>query len=175
MLDTDYTEDYTKDAEILYEFHIDENKREYLKNKIIEAIASCKGLFSKFKKKKLEEMLDELDNMQTYYITDNNYLFTIIKDSKYVYDLNMAYDLTKHPQEYLKDIGINLISSYIDSSGCGLFEKNEVGEYVGSFGWFDGVAEFSVWEIFQEDIYSVLKQYIKEERVHESILSEFEI
>lgn len=175
MLDTDYTEDYTKDAEILYGFHVDENKREYLKNKIIEAIASCKGLFSKFKKKKLEEMLDELDNIQTYYITDNNYLFTVIKDSKYVYDLNLAYDLSKEPQEYLKDIGVDFISSYIDSSGCGCFEKNEAGEYVGSFGWFDGVSCITIWDIFQEDIYSVLKQYIKEEKVNESILSEFEI
>ena len=94
---------------------------------------------------------------------------------KYVYDLNLAYDLSKEPQEYLKDIGVDLISSYIDSSGCGCFEKNETDEYVGSFGWFDGVACITIWDIFQEDIYSVLKQYIKEEKVNESILSEFEI
>lgn len=54
-------------------------------------------------------------------------------------------------------------------------KKNEAGEYVGSFGRFDGVSCITIWDIFQEDIYSILKQYIKEERVNENILSEFEI
>ena len=175
MLDKEYTEDFTQNAEILYEFHIDNIKKENFKYKIRESIDLCTGLFSKGKKRKLESFIKEIDSMSSYYITDNNYLYTINGNFKQVYDLGLSYDLSREPQEYINSNDCYLISAMIDSMGCGQFERNENNEYIGCFGYFDGTACFTIWDIFEEDIYSVLKQYIKEEKIDSSILKEIEI
>ena len=106
------------------------------------------------------EILQEITTIQDYYITANNYLYTDVDDKRHIYDLNLAYKLNKHPYEYLETIDI--ISAHIDSNGIGYFEKNEMGEYEGYFGWFDGVASLVLWDIFKEDIYTILTQYISE-------------
>ena len=179
MLDKDYTEDFTKGVNIIHEFHVDKNKVQQLKYYIEESISSCTGLFSKYKKNRLKKFLEELDNIQDYYITENNYLFTFDNKEKLikrVFDLGLSWDLSKSPHEYIKNSGDCLISALVESNGYGIFEKNEEGEYIGCFGCIDGTIGLTIWDIFKEDIYSILKKYIKEENVEvDSILPDFEL
>ena len=179
MLDRDYTEDYTKDAEIIYEFHVDEGKKYALRHNIEESISLCTGIFTRFKKKMLNSFLKELDNLQNYYITDNNYLYTYDtseRNVKRVFNLDLAYNLSKSSHEYIHNNGDCFISALVDSYGYGAFERNEEGDYIGCFGFMDGTIGLTLWDVFEEDVYSILKKYIKEENTEvKSILPEYEL
>ena len=180
MLDTEYTDDYTLNAEIIHEFQVDEFKRNNLIQCIEESINSCTGFFNKPKRKRLQNLLEEIKQLNTYYITDNNYLYTIVYESdckiKYAYDLRLCFNLEKDIYSNVSNYNDEYISVLIDSTGCGKFEINEDGTEDGRFGWIDGgTCAISIPDIYETNMYSVLNQYIDEKENIQSIVSEFEI
>ena len=182
MLEKEYSQDYTTGRDIIQEFHVDETKRNYFKERILEKMASTKGIFGKFKRKTYENFLNEIDRLGSYYITDNNYLYTYEDNVKRVYDIGLCYDLKKMPNDrnklpagslYYIDTGMEncWVCVNIDGSGVGSFEINEDGSEEGFSGIDAGSCMLAIWDVYEPDIYSTLLEYIKPENEVETLSS----
>lgn len=181
MLSKENFKDVTLGHEIVHEFLVDESKRRFLKEQIMITMESSRGMFNRGKRKKCERFLEELDELEPYYITDNKFLYTYEENGKIkkIYDLELCYDLCKVPNngEILTltqlDFGVSdcWIGVKIDGTGIkSLYKSDDEDEAFLSEGDY-GPYLITIWNLYEPDMYDILTEYIKTEEEIETLNS----